>query len=203
MPWSEGYTSDDILLDNYDMFEGMNVVVTEKMDGENTTMTFDKVHARSPDSKRHPSRDMVKTMWSQIRNDIPEGMRICGENLYAKHSIPYDELPSYFLVFAIFDGSRSLSWSETVEWCHLFGFKHVPVLYSGPWEKTKIMQCYTGQSKCGGLQEGYVVRNAGSFSYSAFSKNIAKFVRKGHVPEGGEHWMMKKLIPNKVVSVVD
>lgn len=200
LPWSEGASTDDILLDNAEMFEGMNVVVTEKMDGENTTMTFEKVHARSLDSRDHPSRHWVKTLWSQMRYDIPQGMRICGENLYAQHSIPYEALPSYFLVFAIFDGGVCLSWSETVEWCHLFGLRHVPVLYVGPWDKTPIMQCYSGKSQCGGVQEGYVVRNAGSFSFGSFPRNVAKFVRKGHV-QTGDHWMFQKMVPNRLVRV--
>jgi hypothetical protein len=201
LPWSEGASDDDILLSNADMFEGMNVVVTEKMDGENTTMTFDRVHARSVDSPDHPSRHFVKSMWSQMRYDIPPGMRIVGENLYARHSIEYDKLPSYFIVFAVFEGPTCLSWNETEEWCSMLGFSHVPILYKGPWDKTPIMRCYTGESKCGGLQEGYVVRNAGRFPYSSFSSNVAKFVRKGHV-QTSEHWMMQKIVPNKVVKVV-
>lgn len=200
LPWSEGGTPDDILLSNADMFNGMNVVVTEKMDGENTTMYFDRIHARSTSSQDHPSRHLVKTLWSHMRFDIPQGMRIVGENLYAKHSIYYEQLPSVFLVFAVFDGNTCLSWNETETWCKLFGLRHVPVLYKGPWEKTQIMQCYTGQSQCGGLQEGYVVRNADKFSFSGFTSNVAKFVRKGHV-QTSEHWMMQKIVPNVIVNI--
>ena len=200
LPWSEGAAENDILLSNADMFEGMNVVVSEKMDGENTTITFDRVHARSTSSLDHSSRHWVKKLWSQMRFDIPPGMRIVGENLYAQHSIEYDKLPSFFLVFAVFEDRSCLSWSDTEEWCQLFGLKHVPVLYKGPWEKTAIMQCYTGQSKYSGLQEGYVVRNAGGFSFSQFSSNMAKFVRKSHV-QTSEHWMMQKIVPNKTIIV--
>lgn len=200
LPWSEGASEDDIQLINAEMFEGKNVVVTEKLDGENTTMTFDRVHARSLDSRDHPSRHWVKSLWSQMCFDIPAGMRIVGENLYAKHSISYERLPSYFLVFAVFDGSTCLSWTETEEWCRLFGLHHVPVIYTGPWERTRIMQCYTGQSKCGGLQEGYVVRDMGRFSFGQFSSNVAKFVRKGHV-QTSEHWMMQKIVPNGLIRV--
>jgi len=35
LPWSEGASEDDIQLINAEMFEGKNVVVTEKLDGEN------------------------------------------------------------------------------------------------------------------------------------------------------------------------
>ena len=38
VPWSPGTTSDDRLLKSVDQFVGKRVVVTEKMDGENTTM---------------------------------------------------------------------------------------------------------------------------------------------------------------------
>lgn len=200
LPWSEGMSDDDIILDNYDLFEGKDVVVTEKLDGENTTLSFERVHARSLDSKSHPSRNWVKTLWSTMRYDIPENMRICGENIYAKHSIAYDALPSFFLVFAIFDGGTCLSWAETETWCQMFGLHHVPVLYKGKWEQSKIMRCYTGESKCGGLQEGYVVRNASSFPYASFNNNIAKFVRKGHV-QTSEHWMLQKMVPNKLIKV--
>ena len=56
LPWSEGAAEDDIVSSDADMFTGMEVVVTEKLDGENTTMTSEKVHARSLDSRDHPSR---------------------------------------------------------------------------------------------------------------------------------------------------
>lgn len=36
------------------------VVITEKMDGENTTLYRDGLHARSLDSRHHPSRNWVK-----------------------------------------------------------------------------------------------------------------------------------------------
>jgi hypothetical protein len=197
LPFSEGASPDDIYLSNADMFKNMDVIVTEKMDGENCNISSDKIHARSTSSKDHPSRHWVKDLWSNIRYDIPKGMRIVGENLYAQHSIAYNKLPSYFLAFAIFEGNTCLSWPDTEEWCGLLGLKHVPVLYKGPWEETPIMQCYTGKSQCGGFQEGYVVRNAGSFPFSEFARNVAKFVRKGHV-QTDEHWMAKPITPNQI-----
>ena len=36
---------------------GKQVIVTEKMDGENTSMYRHRIHARSIDSLPHPSRD--------------------------------------------------------------------------------------------------------------------------------------------------
>ena len=94
LPWSEGGTSDDAYLFDTDHFAGKEVVITEKMDGENTSMYRDGIHARSIDGRHHPSRDWVKALHGKICLEIPEGWRLCGENLYARHSIAYEELES-------------------------------------------------------------------------------------------------------------
>jgi hypothetical protein len=89
LPYSPGTTSDDKKLDNDLDFVGSEVIITEKLDGENTNMTFDRIWARSVDSKDHPSRNWVNGFWNQLKYDLPVGLRICGENVYAKHSIHY------------------------------------------------------------------------------------------------------------------
>ena len=83
------------------LFVNCQVVVTEKLDGENTTLYRDYIHARSLDSRHHPSRAWVKALQASIGHDIPQGWRICGENLYARHSIVYENLSSYFYLFSI------------------------------------------------------------------------------------------------------
>lgn len=88
-PWSKTVASDDKVLSDISCFIGSEVVVTEKMDGENTSMYQCVIHARSIDSINHLSRDWVKNFWNEIRYNIPVGWRICGENLYAKYSISY------------------------------------------------------------------------------------------------------------------
>ena len=104
LPWSESNSSDDVWLKNCNHFIGKEVVVTEKMDGENTTIYPDgKTHARSIDSKHHPSRSWLKSQLTLFASDIPDNHRICGENLYACHSIFYSNLPDYFLVFGIYN----------------------------------------------------------------------------------------------------
>jgi hypothetical protein len=49
---------------------------TEKMDGENTTIATDYIHARSLDSRHHPSRSWVKNLHGIIAHDIPLGWRV-------------------------------------------------------------------------------------------------------------------------------
>ena len=94
LPWSPGVNRDDQILVGVDYFRGQQVIVTEKLDGENTSMYSDHFHARSLDSRHHPSRAWVKTLHGGIKHEIPSGWRICGENLYARHSIHYRGLPT-------------------------------------------------------------------------------------------------------------
>jgi len=191
LPWSPGATSDDKFIEDMStLTSASSVVVTEKVDGENTTLTRDHVHARSLDSRDHPSRHWVKGLWSTIRHEIPEGFKICGENLWAVHSIEYRSLPSYFLVFAVFDEETVLSWEDTVAVAEMLGLHTVPVLYRGPWNEAAVRACMTGDagSRCGGEQEGYVVRVASSFLTSGFGTHVAKYVRNGHV-QTDQHWM--------------
>jgi hypothetical protein len=199
LPWSEEITTDDKILRDTSIFTNKTVVVTEKMDGENTTLYPNYYHARSIDGKDHESRHWLKRLHSQIKYNIPEGWRICGENLYAKHSIYYNRLPSYFLVFGIYDQHNiCLSWQETKAWCSLLELEYVPELYLGVWDESFIKTCYRSKSTCGNTQEGYVVRIADEFHFNNFDKSVAKFVRKNHV-QTDKHWMQTQVIPNKLL----
>src|ERR1035437_10829857 len=90
--FSPGATSDDKILKSVRHFIGKKIVMTEKKDGECTSILRDSIYARSLDSADHESRHWVKSLWATIKSDIPEGWRICGENVYAKHSIFYKDL---------------------------------------------------------------------------------------------------------------
>ena len=194
LPWSPGATSDDVHLSSAQQFEGREVVITEKMDGENTSIYADGTHARSLDSRGHSSRAYVKQLAASLAGDIPENFRLNGENIYAVHSIRYLALPDWFLLFGIYrDDGVYIAWDEVVEWTGLLNLKLVPVLYRGIWNEEAVKACYTGISQCGGEQEGYVVRLAEAFT--DFSKSVSKFVRRGHV-QTDEHWMSKAVQVN-------
>jgi RNA ligase len=194
LPWSPGGSKDDAYLIDIDHLNGREVVVTEKMDGENTSMYQEVIHARSVDGRHHPSRDWVKALHGQIAREIPAGWRLCGENLYARHSIPYFELRSYFYLFSIWtDENEALSWDETVEWATLLGLETVPVLYRGTFEQKMIESLKIDTA----TQEGYVVRLAERFWFRDFSHSLAKWVRQGHV-QTDQHWMFAEIIPNQL-----
>ncbi len=203
LPWSEGSTSDDkthSVAKTEEMFAAREVVVTEKMDGENSTMYPDGyTHARSIDSAHHISRSRFKSLAAKVAYHIPDGFRICGENVYAQHSIRYAELEAYFYVFSVFDKNLCLSWDDTEEYAALLGLPVVPVLYRGTWDANKIASLWAGKSHFGEVGEGYVVRLAESFVISSFADSVAKFVRANHV-QTDSHWMSQTVIPNGLRS---
>ena len=195
LPWSPGTQSDDRFLWDYNTFEGREVVVTEKMDGENTSLYRDHLHARSIQGlAQHPSRTFIRALHSQIQKDIPDGWRVCGENIAAVHSIQYEDLPSFFMVFSIWnEKNECLSWDETLEWCELLNLQHVPVLYRGLWDEELIKELHEKLDLS--KNEGFVVRIADSFSYKDFLSHMAKWVRPKHV-QTDEHWMNKTVVFN-------
>jgi len=192
LPWSPGATSDDRIHKDLSSFEGQEVVVTEKMDGENTSLYSDYYHARSLDSNSHPSQSWARAFHARMGWQIPKGWRVCAENLYAKHSIEYNSLQSYLQAFSIWDNTNTcLSWDEFTEWCFLLELTHVPVLYKGIWDEKVIKGLFNPKSQT----EGYVVRVARRFSFPEFRKVVGKFVREGHV-QTTHHWKAQAIVPN-------
>lgn len=216
-PFSEHVTTDDKVMNMKDVlrnFEGKEVVVTEKLDGENSTLYRDYYHARSVSGNDHPSRHWLKSLWGTIRNQIPEGWRIVGENVYAEHSIHYLNLHTYFYVISVWDDkNKCLSWDDTVDFAQNLGLKVVPLLWGGKWNIDKVKSCFTNKSVFEGsydiktkqeAQEGYVCRISGSFEFPVSKDNektyfstIAKFVRKNHV-QTSDHWLTKQVVPNNL-----
>ena len=207
LPFSQGATDDDkthTFDDIEKMFGGKQVIVTEKMDGESTTIySTGECHARSLDSAGHASRDYVRGKAREVAcMGFPEGWRLMGENLYAKHSISYDLLPDYFVVIGVADASNvARPWAEVEEWADLLELPHAPVLWRGTWDTKKVMSLYPFKSlmSSGGTSEGYVVRVAGSFPMNSFDKYVAKFVRAKHV-QTDTHWMQQEVVPNERVK---
>jgi hypothetical protein len=197
LPWSPGATSDDKVMKYLTGFETKGkeppgVVVTLKLDGECTTMYRDYVHARSIEYDPHPSRSWVKALHARVAHDIPKGWRVCGENLYAKHSIEYQNLEGYFQVFSIWDERNvCLNWTQTKLYAELLGLQTVPVLYTGMWDEVLVRGLHKETFR-GDPCEGYVARIYDEFHYRDFRRYVAKYVRKSHVTTHG-HWMRSRL----------
>lgn len=200
LPYSENLQNDDRMHEDISFFDGKEIVASSKLDGECTSLYTDYIHARSIDSKHHESRSWIKRFHGQMAHEIPKGFRICGENVYAEHSIHYSHLLSYFYVYSIWNENNiALSWDETLVWCQLLNLIPVPVFYRGIWDKDKVHHAFLDyQVRSPDPVEGYVVRLAEHISYKDYRRSYAKWVRKNHV-QTDEFWMTKPVTPNDLL----
>lgn len=193
--FSQSLQNDDRRLETLKDFEGKSVVVTEKLDGENSTIYNDYYHPRSVIDDGHASRNWLKGFIPTFQYMIPKDWRVCGESMYAEHSIRYEELKSFFFAFSIWDDMNTcLDWAEFLRWCKLLNIQHVPVLYVGKFDYETIKTIYENLDFT--KQEGIVCRTMKSFHYDEFQTHVAKAVRPKHVVTD-DHWK-KTWKPNKL-----
>ena len=188
--FSDGPARDDDVLTSARHFSGRDVVATIKLDGECTTIYCDGyTHARSRDGKYNPSQAWIKAFAAQIAWQLPRGVRIIGEYMYASHSIKYTDLATYFYLFAVVDHTSTdpifWGWDDTEDMAKLLDIPTPTVLYRGPWDEEEIRGLVSGLDLT--RDEGYVVRTAGDFPQSAFKDNIGKYV-KANLIKTERHW---------------
>lgn len=199
LPYSEKEASDDKKHTGDDHFIGKNVIVSIKMDGENTTIYNDHTHSRSLNSliDSEDRRWMDALRKSKIENNIPNSFRICGENLFYKHTCCYEDLKSMFYAFSMWDGDKCLSWDETIAWSNMLGIETVPVIYNGVYNKDLILEKFTDYIKNNKSVEGFVIRLRDEFPLKDFEISLSKYVRKSFViPD--QHWKYSKKTLNKL-----
>lgn len=196
LPWSPCVHSDDKVIHDTSHFIGKEVVVTEKLDGENTSFYHDYYHARSIDSRFNYTRSWIATMHATLRHDIPKNISLIGENMWAEHSIRYNDLNGYFYLFSMWDSEYlgntdgedfCLHYDDIVEWAEMLDLPMPKILYRGEWDEKAIQKL--SETLDFNTIEGYVVRTTEGFLRSETNLHIAKIVRAGHVQDDSEHWL--------------
>ena len=197
--WSRGVGSDDkIYREPQAFFNGKECYVSIKKDGENSALYADGyTHARSIDSQHHVSREWLKSFWAERHFELPKGWRVYGENLYARHSIAYNNLPSYFMAFSIFDETNHrLPLDDFLLWCKLLDITPVEItdrfIASGNWDDM-VFDRFNQVVKNG--EEGIVMTTVDGFHYDDFSSHLIKAVRANHV-QTDVHWKHSECIKN-------
>jgi hypothetical protein len=194
LPWSPGSTNDDRISDNVESLLGTEIVITEKLDGENCGMTDEGVYARSHATFTTSawSREVRQLHKLSVEDELGDGVFLFGENMEGIHSIEYSNLESYFYIFGIRDNDIWIPWEKVEEYSYLLDIPTVPVLFKGIVNSAKELQqivedLVSKPSELGGQREGIVVRTAGMFHNDDFADNVMKWVRKGHVSTD-VHW---------------
>tara|TARA_B110000971_G_C19892996_1_gene446281 strand:- start:293 stop:937 length:645 start_codon:yes stop_codon:yes gene_type:complete len=194
LPYSPGSTNDDRISNSVSTLLGIEIVITEKLDGGNTGMKDEGVYARSHAEFTTSgwSREVRQLHKVKVEGQLGEGLFLFGENMEGIHSIEYNNLDSYFYIFGLRDNDNWIPWYQVEEYSYLLDIPTVPVLFKGVVETEKELKdlvdsLVSKPSELGGQREGIVVRNAGSFDNADFKDNVMKWVRAGHVTTTN-HW---------------
>jgi ATP-dependent RNA circularization protein (DNA/RNA ligase family) len=192
--FSPGATNDDRISDSMSNLIGQEIVITEKLDGENTSMTDGGVFARShADYTTSPwSREVRALHKLMVEDELGDGVYLFGENMEGIHSIEYTNLTSYFYIFGMRDNNIWVPWEKVEEYSYLFDIPTVPVLFKGVVNSEKELKALVEKlvkepSELGGQREGIVARVTGMFHNDDFPTHVMKWVRKDHVTTT-EHW---------------
>lgn len=207
LPFSPGSSNDDKI--QYDLSKILNVpiVLLEKLDGSNVSMERYNCFARSHSGPpTHQSFDYFKSIHSTIKFLIDENVQIFAEYLYAQHSLNYDKLPHYCLIFGVRDlvSDKWYSWENVKLLAKTLDIPTAPVIYDGLFKSKKELEEYINEimkipSCFGSEKEGIVIRVKNEFYNKDFSKSCLKFVRASHV-KTNQHWKEQKIIPNKLLG---
>jgi hypothetical protein len=198
VPFSKGLTNNDRkAADGWEKYIiNRNIVITEKLDGENTAITkhgaFARSHAAPTDSPWSANIWKEGGWYDYLKKYIADDEIMYGENMYAIHSIEYDRLPFDFFVFAVRKGDVFMEWADVEMYAHERDLPTVPRLFNGMISSLKNLEKHVSYlmhngSKFGDVIEGLVIRNADSFHFNDFSSHVVKYVRENHV-QTDEHW---------------
>lgn len=98
-------------------------------------------------------------------------------------------------MFALWDERNiCLDWDTVTQWAELLNLKTPQVIYRGVFDEKAVKDSFLPFKL---NHEGYILRLAGSYPYSASKYSIAKFVRKNHV-QTSNHWKYERIERNEL-----
>jgi hypothetical protein len=185
------------------------VVIEEKIDGANLGLSVgDDGRLRAQNRGQYldlPQGGQFSRLpaWlaaheADLAPELAGSLILFGEWCAARHSVTYDALPDWLLVFDIYDREAGRFWSATRrnEFCEKLGLPHVPTLFEGKTSLPALRKML--ESQCsrfgGGGVEGVVIRrNDGSWL-----RGRAKLVRPDFTQAIDEHWRRRSIVWNRL-----
>lgn len=188
---------------------GGAVTIEEKVDGANAGVIRHKqgFHLQKRGSlvgtSEHEQFQFFHN-WANYQNydklmGLPKGYIVYGELMFAVHSIFYDRLPDYFLVFEVWNGQRYLSRAERDAFCDKYGFHQVPLLAEGHFNIGELAELIPATSAFGDTIEGIVVKR---YRKKQKERLVGKIVRPEFIKkmDESEHWTKYNIKRNLLVS---
>lgn len=187
-------------------FLAAELVVEEKADGANLGLSLGpdgRVRPQSRGNYLAPGRCHAQwnPLWpwlaerrTVLEPALADGLILYGEWCHARHTVPYDALPDWFLGFDVYEPSSGRFWSASRRNAWLAGLDIVPIpeVQRGRFRVDQL-PLLLGRSALGDVamegvylrreQDDYLVRRAKVVS-DAFRQQIE------------EHWTRRPVVPN-------
>lgn len=183
LPFSQSVSEDDytIAKEGLEFLQsGIELIVTEKMDGGNISLYRDGFHSRSLDATSQHWDYRSKAEWAARRFLIPEDIRLSGESMAARRSVGYENLPAATILFGAWREKALLAWDEFTALANEAMLPTVPVLYRGT-NFDDAVKAWRDSGRTEEDSEGFVIRYAGEIALEDFPKRLGKWVRMNHV----------------------
>lgn len=206
-----GEPRDDKVLSRAEAARLLNeaVVVEEKLDGANVGISLDatgELRLQNRGEYLHPPHHGQFARlgaWLQAHADAlfdaltPE-LLVFGEWCAARHSLGYDQLPDWWLVFDVYDRTAGQFWSieRRNDLAAAHGLTTVPTLARGRFTQQELVAMVNDRPSSfrEGLLEGVVVRSEDA----GWTVARAKLVRADFVQNIGAHWRNRALEWNQL-----
>jgi ATP-dependent RNA circularization protein (DNA/RNA ligase family) len=204
---------DDKLLSRIEVEEllAYPVTVEEKLDGANLGISVsafgDLLFQNRGQYLQKPYLGQFARLeaWLSTKADalfdaLNQDLLVFGEWCAARHSLDYDKLPDWWMVFDVYDRKVGRFWnaSRRDAWISMHGLCTVPTLTQGHFTLQDLVQVVVEHPSCyrQGPLEGIVVRANGA----EWTDSRAKLVRADFVQSIEEHWRHRPLQWNRVAD---
>ena len=189
-------------------FLSAEILVEEKIDGANLGLSLGldgRLRVQSRGNYLSPGRCHSQWNplwpWLEQRREIltlrlGEDLILFGEWCYARHTVPYDKLPDWFLGFDVFDKNHDgfFSAERRNEWLHSCDLHSVPEIAHGIIRRDMLGVLLRKSTVGSVLAEGIYLRR----DNSGWLESRAKIVSSEFKQQIEAHWTRRAVIPNRL-----
>ena len=187
-----------------------DLIIEEKVDGANLGLSLGpdgRVRAQSRGNYLAPGRSHAQWNplwpWLAERRAVLEpalrgGLILYGEWCHARHTVPYDALPDWFLGFDVYEMCTGRFWSvdRRNAWLVEVGAVPIPEVARGRFQP-KQLPPLLGRSALGNVpMEGMYLRR----EQAGCLVGRAKIVSNAFKQQIEEHWTRRAVVPNRLTN---
>lgn len=184
------------------------VVVEEKVDGANIGISIGEDNQLQVQNRGQYLGQPYSGQFSRlnswlgqhqfsVQDQLDSNCIVFGEWCAARHSLDYNGLPDWFLLFDVYDRKAQAFWSveRRDKLAASLGLSTVPKLYQGKTSLPELMRLNSSKSRYrNGSPEGIIIRK----DSAQWCEGRAKLVRAEFTQTIEEHWRSRKIEWNRL-----